>query len=146
MIGVDERLFGGAVEEVFWVAGKILVEWIGRRNQHGQRSRRPAPSAPHLLAGGGDGARVTGEQRCPHAADVDAEFEGVCGYHGTYTAVAQPLLDRAALRRQVAGTVAADGGQAGIGNTGVCISLYTSYLSTFSLLPQPSQQHFHPTP
>ena len=68
--------------------------------------RRPArPICCHVA---GDRARVAGEDRDVERADVDAQLERVRGDDAEDLAVAQPALDRPALRRQVAAAVAAD--------------------------------------
>ena len=66
------------------------------------------PGAAELLPGRRDRSRVAGQDRDIEAADVDAELERVGGHHAEHLAVAQPVLDRAPLGRQVAAAVAAD--------------------------------------
>ena len=85
----------------------VLVDGGGGGHEH-RHARPVAPAGPpDLLARGCDRARVAGEDRHIEAPDVDAELEGVRGHDAQDLAVAQPLLDRAALGREVAAAVAA---------------------------------------
>ena len=68
--------------------------------------RRPA--RPNCCQVAGDRARVAGQDRHVEAPDVDAELERVGGDDAEDLAVAQPVLDRPPLGRQVAAAVAAD--------------------------------------
>ena len=67
-----------------------------------------ATGATHLLPGRRDRARVTGQDRRIQAADVDAQLERIRRHHAEDLAAAQPGLDIAPLRGQVAAAVAAN--------------------------------------
>jgi len=107
VVRVDPGLLGRLVEDELRVVDDVLVD--GRRRSDQDRdARAQAPAGPpRLLAGGGDGARVTGEDGDVEAPDVDPELEGVRRDDAEDLAVAQPLLDGPALRGQVASAIAA---------------------------------------
>ena len=58
----------------------------------------------------GDPVRVASEDRHIQAADVDVELERIRRDDAEDLAVAEALLDRAALRRQVAAAIATNAG------------------------------------
>ena len=70
---------------------------------------RPAPGPARLLPGRRDGARVAGQQRSAHAADVDAQLQGIGRHHRAHLAGTQAALDLPPLAGQVAAAVAAGG-------------------------------------
>ncbi len=108
VVRVDQRLLGGAGEEIFGMVGQELVKGRGRGDQDGRGWFVPAPGAARLLARAGDRPRVTDQQGSPQPANVDAQLEGVGGHHQLHGTVAQAFLDGTALGGEVAGAVAAD--------------------------------------
>ena len=102
----------------------------GDQDRHaGARS----PSGPaELLPGPGDRARVAGEDRDVQPPDVHAELEGVGGDDAEDLTVAQAVLDRAALGREVAAAVAAD--------------LRPERVALADRLAEPGQQQLHRDP
>ena len=77
VVGIDESLFRARSEEVVGVPDHELV--LGGRvgHEHGGRRSAPAPRAPRLLPGRGDGARIPGDHRRVQPADVDSQLQGV---------------------------------------------------------------------
>src|SRR5207249_6077318 len=66
-----------------------------------------AAGAAGLLPERRDGARIARQHRDVEMADVDAELEGIGGDDAEHFALAQPLLDRPAARRQIAAAIPA---------------------------------------
>ena len=86
----------------YWSTGRA-------RRDEDRDARALAPARPaELLPRRRDRARVAGQDRDVQAPDVDAELERIGRDDAEDLAVAQPSLDRPALRRQVAAAVAAD--------------------------------------
>ncbi len=50
MVGVDQRLFRRTLEEIFRMMREELVDGIGRRDQHADRSFEPASGPTRLLS------------------------------------------------------------------------------------------------
>ncbi len=107
IIGLDQRLFGGAPKEVLRVARQELVERIRCSYQNGQGGLVAAPGAAGLLPGAGDGAGIAGQDSRLELSDVDTEFERSGCHDRIDLAFAQSLLDRTSFERQVAAAVAA---------------------------------------
>ena len=90
----------------YWSTGRA------RRDEDRDARALAPPGAAELLPGRRDRARIAGQDRHVERADVDAELERVRRDDAEDLAVAQAVLDRAALRRQVAAAVAADAASA----------------------------------
>ena len=86
----------------------VLVDRGARGDEDRDARALAPPGPPELLPGRGDRSRVAGQDRHVEPADVDAELERVRGDDAEDLAVAQAVLDRPPLRRQVAAAVAAD--------------------------------------
>ena len=108
--GSSRASSGGPVEEELRVVHHVAIDRRAGRDQDPDADAL-APAGPaDLLPGRGDRARIAGEDRHVEPSDVDAELERVRADDPEDLAVAQPALDRAALRGQVAAAVAADPG------------------------------------
>ena len=108
VVGIDPGLLGRPVEEELRVMDDVLVDRRGRGHEDPDRGFQAPPGPPQLLPGGGDGARVAGQDGDIERADVHAELQGVRGDDAEDLAVAQATLDGPPLRRQVAAPVASD--------------------------------------
>src|SRR5512143_2608965 len=98
MIGVDERLLRRTVEEIFGMVGEELVERARGGDQHRDGRFETAPRATRLLPRRSDGARVADEDRRAQPADIDAQFQRVCGNDSFYRSVSESFFDLATLR------------------------------------------------
>ena len=108
VVRVQAGLLGRALQQELGVVDHVLVDRGARRDQHGDARALAPAGAAELLPGRRDRARIARQDRHVQAPDVDAQLEGVGGDDPEDLAVAQPVLDRAALGRQVAAPVAAD--------------------------------------
>ncbi len=106
VVRVGQGVLRRTAEEEARVQAEILIQCAWPGHQHRRRAFGAATSAAGLLPGGGDGAGVAGQHGGVERADVDAQFQGVGGYHAAHRAVAQPGLDGPPLQRQVAAAVA----------------------------------------
>ncbi len=95
-------------EQRLGVVHEVGVQRVVARDQDGERLLPGPAGAPGLLPHRGDGAGPAGEHDGVEAADVQAELEGVGGGDAEQLAALQPLLERAALLRQVARAVGRD--------------------------------------
>src|SRR5512134_2068664 len=109
MIGVDEGLLGRTVEEIFGMMGKELVQRSRRGDHDGCGRFETASRATRLLPRRSDGTRVADEDRRAQPADVDPQFEGVCGNNGLDSTLAQSLFDLATLGWQISAAITTDG-------------------------------------
>src|SRR5258708_20970893 len=108
VVGIDQSVLGGALQEVLRVAGQELVDRVAGADQDADRRLVAPPRAAQLLPRRGDAARVAAENGGLHLAHVDAHLEGVGGYHPSHLPAAEAALDLAPLRGQVSATVASD--------------------------------------
>ena len=120
-------------------SGWWITYWsTGRRRGHEDRDAHVAPAAgaAHLLPGAGDRARVARQHRDVEPPDVHPELQGVGAHDPEHLAVAQPALDRPALRRQVAGRGSRGSGCAARGPRAGVSRRFESMISTATrLLP-----------
>src|SRR5207244_4796054 len=86
----------------------VLIDRRRRRDEERCRQILAPAGAPHLLPRRRHGPRIAEQNGRLERADVDAELEGVRRNDATDGAIAQALLDRAPLRRQIAAAIAAD--------------------------------------
>ncbi len=105
VVRLDQGVFRRASEKVLRMTGQVLVHGVRTGHQDSQRRGLFPAGAARLLKGCCDAARVTDQHRCVHAADVDAQFQGVGGNNSFDLAPAQAFLDGTALLGQVAATV-----------------------------------------
>ena len=108
VVRVEARLLGRALEQELGVVDDVLVDRRARGDEDRDARALPPAGPPELLPGRRDRARIAGQDRHVEPADVDAELERVRGDDAEDLAVAQAVLDRPALGRQVAAAVAAD--------------------------------------
>ena len=108
VVRVEARLLGRPLEQELRVVDDVLVDRRSRGDQDGDARALPPAGPPELLPGRRHRPRVAGEDRDIEPTDVDAELERVRRDDAEHLAVAQPVLDRPSLRRQVAAAVAAD--------------------------------------
>src|SRR5215207_1887408 len=87
MIGVDERLFRGTLEEVFGMMGQELVQRTGGSDHHRRGGFETASGASRLLPGGSDSSGVADQDGGAQPADVDPQLEGVGGNDRFYGGV-----------------------------------------------------------
>ena len=106
--GVDPRVLGRGAEEILRMRGEELVHGRAAGDQHRRRGPAAPPRPARLLPQRGDGAGEAREHGHVEVADVDAELERAGGHHAEHVARAQPLLDFAAAKREVAAPIAAD--------------------------------------
>src|SRR5829696_3000948 len=108
MIRIDQRAFRRALKEIFRMMGQELIQWTCRGN-HDSCSRFKTTSCPtRLLPGGCNGARVANKDRRTQSANVNSQFEGVCGDYSFDRSFAQSFFDLAALHGKVARAIPAD--------------------------------------
>src|SRR5262245_117052 len=86
----------------------VLVDRSTRRDEDADARLLAPPGTTELLPRRRDGAGIAGEDGGIEAADVDAELQRVRRHDAEDLALAQALLDRASLRRQVAAAIAPD--------------------------------------
>jgi hypothetical protein len=108
VVRVHQAGLGRAAEHELGVLDDVLIGRGARRDDERDREVLAAPGTADLLPGGRDRAGVAHEHRRLEGADVDAELQRVRRHDAAHRAVAQPALDGAALRRQVAAPVPAD--------------------------------------
>ena len=108
VVRVEARLLGRALEQELRVVDDVLVDRRAGGDEDRDARALPPSGPPELLPGGRDRPRVAGQDRDVEAADVDAELERVGGDDAEDLAVAQAVLDRPPLGRQVAAAIAAD--------------------------------------
>src|SRR5437773_9024530 len=89
------------------MADDELVERRARRHEDANSSRSAAGAA-ELLPRRGDRPWISDQHRALQASNVDAELEGVGADNPRDLSAAQTRLDLAAVKREVAGAVAAD--------------------------------------
>jgi len=109
VIGVEPRMLRAALQHVFGVGDQILVDGVGRCHQHSDRHALPAARASHLLAGAGDCAGIASQHSRIELADIDAQLQRIGRHDGSHGALAQPALDLASLRWEIAAAITADG-------------------------------------
>ncbi len=109
IVRLDEGVFGSIAEEIVRMANDELIERRRRRHQHRARASAAASGAAGALPGGGDGAGVTGHDDGVERTDVNAELESAGGNHSANYSIAEAAFDFAALVRQVAAAIAANG-------------------------------------
>ena len=128
VIGVEQRVFRGLVQEVVRVADDILVD--GRRGCHEEHNAGAlAPSgASRLLPRAGDGAGVSAQHARIQRADVDAQFEGVGGHHRVNLPGTKPALDFPALGGQVSAPVAPHPARVAQGVTHQILQVFRQHL------------------
>ena len=85
-----------------------LVELVVTGNEHGGGPAVGSPRAPGLLPHGCQRAREAVEHDGVEAADVDSQLERVGGRNAEESAARELELERASLRREVAGPVRSD--------------------------------------
>src|SRR5512142_2771912 len=110
MIGIDQCLLGRTLEEIFRMMGEELVERTGRGDHDCRRGGETAARATRLLPRRSDGPRVADEDRRAQPADVDSQFQCVRSNDSFYSSFSEPFFDLATLGRQIAASIAADGG------------------------------------
>ena len=108
VVGVDERVFGRALEEIVGVFDDVLVEGAGAGNENRQRGLLAASGAARLLPGAGNRAGEAGDHAGLKLADVDAQFQRVRGHHRPHLARPQARFDGAAFGGEIAAAVAAE--------------------------------------
>jgi len=81
MVRVDQGLFGGALKEVIRMVGQELVKGIGGSNQHCQCRSIAAACPASLLPDACDGTRIPYQHGRFQPADVNSQFERICGNH-----------------------------------------------------------------
>src|SRR5207237_2774468 len=106
--GIYETGLGRAVEHVSRMLNDVLIDRRRRRDEEGGGQILAPAGASHLLPRRRHGPRVAEEDGGLERADIDAELQGVRRNDATDGTVAQALLDRAPLRRQIAAAIAAD--------------------------------------
>src|SRR4029079_12248452 len=106
VVRVAAGLLGSALEQELRVVDDVLVDSGARGDQDRDARALAPPGPPELLPCRGDGSRIAGQGRHVEPADVDAELERVGRDDTEDLAIAQAVLDRPALGRQVAAPVA----------------------------------------
>ena len=105
VVGVEDVGLDRLPEQGLGVVDQIGVQRVVARHHHPERVAGAAPGPADLLPQGRAGAGEAGEQHGVEAADVDAELERVGRGQAEQPAVAQRLLERAALLGEVAAAV-----------------------------------------
>ena len=108
VVRVEACFLGRPLEQELRMVDDVLVDRRSRGDQDRHARSLPPAGPAELLPGRRDGSRVAGKDRDIEATDVDAELERVGRDDAEDLAVAQAVLDRPSLGRQVAAAVAAD--------------------------------------
>src|SRR6266851_184799 len=109
IVRLDEGMLGSVAEEIVRVANDKLIERRRGSHQHGAGASAATAGAAGALPGGGDGAGISGHDDGVEGADIDAKFESAGGNHAANFSIAKAAFDFAALVRQVAAAIAANG-------------------------------------
>ena len=104
----NARMFRCLLEQIIRVLRQILIQRISCVHHHRDRGLEPAPGPPGLLPKAGDGAGVAQHHTRIQLTDVYAQLQRIRRHHPTHTALAQTLLNGAALFGQVAAAIAED--------------------------------------
>src|SRR5467141_3506929 len=109
IVWLDEGVLRRVAEEIVGMAHDELIERRGGSHQHGARASAAAASAPSALPGDGDGAWIAGHDDGIEGADINAELKRARRNNSTDFSIAEATFDFAALIRQVAAAVSANG-------------------------------------
>src|SRR5713226_1501489 len=109
VVRLNEGVLRRVAKEIVRMANNELIERRGRSYQHGARASAAPASAAGALPGGGDGAGVAGHDHGVERTDVNAELQSTGGNDASNFSVAEAAFDFAALVRQVAAAIAANG-------------------------------------
>ena len=96
VVGIDHGLFGRAVEKIFGIAGKILVQRVLARHHNNGRFLLGAAHAATALQGGHDRAGVAHKNAHVEPANVYAQLKRAGAHHGQQLARGHAGLDAAA--------------------------------------------------
>jgi hypothetical protein len=105
---VQPGLFRSRLKQVLGMGGHELVDRSRSGNQDGSRRFQPPARPTHLLPGGGNGARVAGQDGCVQPADIDAQLQRIGRHDAEDFTRTQSRFYVAPLRRQVTAAIAAD--------------------------------------
>ena len=100
VVQVDAGLLRRLGEKILGMAGEILIQGRGSRHENRHRGGAAPPRPARLLPEGSRAPRIAGHDRRVEAADIDAQLKCVGRYDPVDRSLAQPLFDRAPLRRQ----------------------------------------------
>ena len=108
IVGVDERLFRRAVEEIIGMVGQELIQRVGRGNQGRQRCLTLATGATGLLPCCGNCPWIPSQYSRAHPPNINSQFQRIGGDYSPYLTFSQPSLDLTTLAGQVAAAIGPD--------------------------------------
>ena len=97
VIRVKQCVFRRLPKEIRRMRDDKLIDRRAGSHHYRQRRALPAPRAPGLLPGAGDGARISAQHAGGQRANIHAQLQRIGGNDRIDAARAQPLFNLAAL-------------------------------------------------